>query len=211
MNRAEIITAAQAYMDRYDDELVGAMSAFFSIVEAKVNTALKTGAQAVRSQIPVVADQEYYALPCDFGGFRDVELVKGGQGATGFGGDTLSYASPEFMNGVKTEHGLRGYYTVIANQLQIRPAVGGDLIEVVYYQKVPSLIKDEDSNWLSENHPDAYIFGVCTEIAAFAKDELAYTGYDTRFKASVTDIIIDDQVTRWSGPTLQMQVDGLIV
>jgi hypothetical protein len=211
LNRAEIITAAKAYMDRYDEELADTMSAFFKVVEAKVNTALKTGAQAVRSQIPVVDGLEYYALPCDFGGFRDIELIRGGHSANVFAGNTLVYASPEFMNGAQPEHDRRGYYTIIADQLQIRPAVEGDLIEVVYYQKVPSLIEDGDSNWLSENHPDAYIFGVCTEIAAFAKDDLAYAGYDARFKDSVGDIVFDDQVTRWSGPTLQVQVDGLIV
>jgi hypothetical protein len=211
LNRAEITTAAQAYMDRYDEELVDTMPAFFSVVEAKVNTALKTGAQAVRSQIPVVGGLEYYALPCDFGGFRDIELIRGGYSAKVFAGNTLIYASPEFMNGAQPEHDRRGYYTIIADQLQIRPAVEGDLIEIVYFQKVPSLKEDDDSNWLSENHPDAYIFGVCAEIAAFAKDDLAYAGYDARFRTSVNDIMVDDQVTRWSGPTLQVQVDGMIV
>lgn len=211
MNRSEIVTAAQSYTDRYDEELVGAIPAFLSVVESKVNTSLKTGAQSVRAQIPVVADQEYYALPCDFGGFRDIELVRGGVGSNGFGGNTLTYASPEFMNGAKVQNGLRGYYTIVANQLQIKPAVDGDLIEIVYYQKVSSLKNDTDSNWLSEDHPDAYIFGVCTEIAAFAKDDAGYVGYDMRFKESINNIIVDDQATRWSGPALQTQVDGLIV
>ena len=220
MNRAEIVTAAQAYMDRYDEELVSTMPAFLSIVEAKVNTALKTGEQEVRAQIHLEDDQEYYGLPDDFGGFRDVELVKKGSAnlgvnnsTSGFGGKTLTYASPEYMNQLERRQDgwHQAYYTIIANQIQVSPPANGDILEVVYYQKVPGLKEDTDSNWLSEKHPDAYIFGVCTEIAAFAKDEIAYTGYDERFKASVTDIIIDDQITRWSGPSLQIQVDGLIV
>ena len=220
MNRAEIVTAAQAYMDRYDEELVGTMPAFFSIVEAKINTALKTGEQSVRAQIHLVDGQEYYGLPEDFGGFRDVELVTKGSAnlginnaTSGFGGKTLTYASPDHMNQLERRQDgwHQSYYTVIANQIQVAPPANGDILEVVYYQRVPSLHEGTDSNWLSEKHPDAYVFGVCTEIAAFAKDDLAFQGYDARFKTAVTDIIIDDQITRWSGPSLQIQVDGLIV
>ena len=220
MNRAEIIKAAQAYTDRYDDEMVETLPAFFDVVESKVNTALKTGEQSVRAQIHLSDGQEYYGLPDDFGGFRDVELVKKGSAnlsvadaVSGFGGKTLTYASPEYMNQLERRQDgwHQAYYTVIANQIQIAPPAHGDVLEVVYFQKVPSLKGDGDSNWLSEKHPDAYIFGICMEIATFAKDGMAYDGYSTRFRESVSDIIFDDQVTRWSGPSLQTQVDGLIV
>ena len=207
-------------MDRYDEELVNTMPAFFSVVEAKVNTALKTGEQSVRAQIHLEDGQEYYGLPDDFGGFRDVELVKKGSAnlginnaTSGFGGKTLIYASPEHMNQLERRQDgwHQSYYTVVANQIQVSPPANGDILEVVYFQKVPGLKEGADSNWLSEKHPDAYIFGVCSEIAAFAKDDLAYQGYVIRFKESVSDIIFDDQVTRWSGPSLRTQVDGLIV
>ena len=50
-----------------------------------------------------------------------------------------------------------------------------------------------------------------TEISAFAKDDIAFASYDARFKESLNDITMADQVTRWSGPTMYVQVDGLIV
>ena len=70
---------------------------------------------------------------------------------------------------------------------------------------------DDESNWLSEKNPDAYIFGLCAEIAAFAKDDISFQVYDSRFKESLANITQDDQVTRWSGPALRVQVDGLTV
>ena len=39
MDYAAIKAAAQAYTDRYDEELVSAMPAFTRVVESKINTA----------------------------------------------------------------------------------------------------------------------------------------------------------------------------
>lgn len=219
MNRKDIIAAAQAYVDRYDEELASAVNSFLRVVESKINTALKVGEQSVRAQIYLEDNQEYYGLPDDFGGFRDVELIKKGSanlsvvGAkSGFGGQTLTYATPEHMNGLERRgHVNHKHYTVIANQIQISPPSNGDILEVVYYQTVPALQSDDDTNWLTEKHPDAHIFGLCAEMAAFAKDDISFQLYDARFKESLANITQDDQVTRWSGPHLRVELDGLIV
>lgn len=219
MDQSKVISASKAYTDRYDEELNDAIPAFLRIVESKINTAMKTGEQSVRAQIRLTANQEYYSLPADFGGFRDVELVRKGSGSIGhhnaqspIGGHTLVYLSPEEMNKIsRGQHQNNMYYTVIANQIQIAPPQTDDILEVVYYQLVPPLLSPTDTNWLSEKHPDAYVFGLCAEISAFAKDEMGFQGYDARFKESLASITMDDQITRWSGPSLRTQVDGLTV
>ena len=219
MDLKGISSAAQSYTDRYDQELESAIPAFLRVVESKINTALKVGEQSVRAQIYLEDNQEYYGLPDDFGGFRDVELIKKGSAnlghinaKSGFGGQTMIYATPEHMNGLERRgNSNHNFYTIVANQIQIAPPANGDVLEVVYYQLVPPLMSDDESNWLSEKHPDAYIFGLCAEIAAFAKDDASFTTYDARFKESLANITQDDQVTRWSGPALRVEVDGLIV
>jgi hypothetical protein len=219
VNYGDLIKASKAYTDRYDQDLDDAIPAFTKIVESKINTAMKTGEQSVRAQIRLEAEQEYYSLPSDFGGFRDVELVKKGSGSidhhnalSPIGGKTLVYLSPEEMNKVaRAGHQENMHYTVVANQIQIAPPQADDILEVVYYQLVPPLANPEDSNWLSDKHPDAYIFGLCAEISAFAKDDVGFQGYDARFKESIASITMDDQITRWSGPSLRTQVDGLTV
>jgi hypothetical protein len=214
VDQSKVISASKAYTDRYDEELDDAIPAFLRIVESKINTAMKTGEQSVRAQIPLNAGQEYYSLPCDFGGFRDVELVNTGGSANsnGAAGKTLVYLAPEEMNKISRGGNQRNmYYTITANQIQIAPAHADEVLEVVYYQLVPPLLNPTDSNWLSDKHPDAYVFGLCAEISAFAKDEVSFQGYDARFKESLASITMDDQITRWSGPSLRTQVDGLVV
>ena len=211
MNYKEIVEAAKAYTDRYDDELAAAMPAFTRVVEGKINNALRTGEQSVRAQISMQRGQEYYSLPCDWGGFRDVELLSPGQTH----GLALVYLSPEEMNKVSRQNnssrGPHSYYTVIAGQIQIAPPADDQMLEVVYYQRLPELNKDDDTNWLTAKNPDAYIFGLCTEISAFAKDQMAFETYKARFIDALMDITMEDQVTRWSGPALRVQVEGLVV
>lgn len=212
MNYKEIVVAAQAYTDRYDEELTDSMTAFTRVVEAKINNALRTGDQSVRAQIWLRSDEEYYSLPCDFGGFRDVEILHEGQQH----GRTLVYLAPEEMNKISRQNnsaftGNHNYYTVIAGQIQVAPPADHQVLEVVYYQRLPELKNDDDTNWLTEKNPDGYIFGLCTEISAFAKDAMLFETYKQRFNEAMIDITREDQITRWSGPALRTQVDGLVV
>ena len=210
MNLKEITTAAQAYCDRYDEELVTSMPSFLKVVEGKINNALRVGDQSIRAQIYLERDNEYYGLPSDWGGARDVEILHQGEQH----GRTLTYLAPEEMNKLSRKNGGRNrhnYYTIIANQIQIAPPTDNEILEIVYYQRLPALEGDGDTNWLTEKNPDAYIFGLCTEISAFAKDIAGYETYKARFAESMIDITMEDQVQRWSGPALRVQVDGLVV
>ena len=211
MNYGEIKRIAQSYTDRYDQELVDAIPAFTKIVEGKINNALRTGDQSVRAQIWLQRDEEYYGLPDDWGGARDVEILTDG---TRTGGRTLTYLAPEEMNKLSRKHDGRNrhnYYTIIAGQIQVAPPTDNEVLEIVYHQRLPALVNDDDSNWLTEKNPDAYVFGLCTEIGAFAKDEMTFASYDSRFKEALANVTQEDQVTRWSGPALRVQIDGLVV
>jgi hypothetical protein len=212
MNYKEIVDAAKAYTDRYDEELASAIPAFTRVIEGKINNALRTGDQSVRAQIWLQRGEEYYSLPCDWGGFRDVEILHAGEQH----GRTLVYLSPEEMNKLSRKRdsdidARHNYYTVIAGQIQVAPPTDNEVLEVVYYQRLPELKNDADTNWLTEKNPDAYIFGLCTEISAFAKDEMAFASYQQRFMDSLMDITMEDQVTRWSGPALRVQIEGMVV
>jgi hypothetical protein len=210
MNLKQIKEVAQSYCDRYDQELVDALPSFIKIVEAKINNALRTGEQAIRSQIYLELDQEYYGLPSDWGGARDIEILEEGQQH----GRTLTYLAPEEMNKISRKSNSRNrhnYYTIIANQIQIAPPCDREILEIVYYQRLPELVEEDDTNWLTEKNPDAYVFGLCTEIGAFAKDDVIFMTYDGRFKESLSNVTQEDQITRWSGPAHRVQYDGLVV
>lgn len=210
MNYGEVIAAAQAYVDRYDEELVTAIPSFTRVVESKINTALKVSGQAVQAtQIWLDENETYYGLPVDFGGMRDIQIVKKGEGGQA---KTLVYVNPEeFLRVVAEPDRGRFCYTLVADQIRIPSPASDEMLELTYYQLVPPLTEMDESNWLTEKHPETYIFGLCAEMGAFAKDDQVFAGYDGRFKETLFNITQDDAVTRWSGPSLRTAVEGMVV
>ncbi len=209
MNYSEIVNAAINYSDRKDVETAASIDDFLKIVEARVNKKLKTQKQGSRSSIPIVTSQVLYSLPVDFAGLRDISIKSADRKRT------LKFTTPEGMNNLEDnptplfqDPALQdAWYSIIADQIQIYPPQKDtDTIELVYYKIVPNLNATDTNNWLSDNHPDCYTFGLLVEISAFAKDAEATGLWDSRFKESMTDIHLDDAKTRWSGPPLYVQV-----
>lgn len=211
MNYTEIKETALNYADRQDSEVIDNIDNFLKIVESRVNKLLKVQKQTMRTKVLTVADQEYYGLPDDFGGLRDIEV-------SDFAGDTrntLRYLNPEQMNSAASQSDLNrsgniksqaGYYTIIANQLQIYPPQDGLVLEIIYYQNIAPLTEASPTNWLSDSNPDCYIFGLLTEINAFVKDAATSGLWDGRFKTALAEITKDDKDTRWSGTPLSIRI-----
>ena len=209
MNYLEVKEIALSYSDRESDaELPAKIDSFLRIVEARVDRVLKVQRMTVRTLLTTVAGQEYYGLPSDFAGLRDIE-VRSADTVDGEARDrvTLEYLSPEQMNSATGIPASQSniYYTIIANQLQISPPQDSNVLELVYYRKLPNLTENDNTNWLSEDNPDTYVFGLMVEISAFVKNEQSTALWDARFKESLAEIDLDDSKSRWSGTALQMR------
>jgi len=202
MNYDDIISSALSYSDRdVNSEAASKVSDFISVLEAKLNRRLKVSQMAKRSVTTTVAGQEYYSLPTDFAGLRDIE-IKDEINSTEK--QTLTFLPPERSNEYsgRTLSSNQTFYTIIANQIQIIPARSNKIMEVVYYQRIPSLTPANTSNWLSDTYPDIYIFGLMTEISAFVKDAEAAGLWGARFEEAISELKGDDKNSRWSGATM---------
>ena len=204
MNYSEITQLALDYADRNDTEVTSKIDLFLKIVETRINRFLKTKDMSARTTIATVTDQEYYDLPSDFAGLRDIEFR---ESASSDKRVTLQYIAPQQMNYAYTANLKSSYYTIIGNQIQIHPAPEtGNIIEIIYYQKLTPLTSVSSTNWLSNNNPDVYTFGLLVEINSFVKDAASKVLWDERFKEALAEIQLDDDKIRWSGPALQTRV-----
>ena len=206
MNYDEIKTLALSYSDRSDTEVTDRMDNFIKIVESRINRFLMTMDMTTRAFVLTVEDQQYYRLPADFNGLRDIEVKSTIEGRSKL---THSYLNPEQMNAQYSgvEQGGEAFYTIIADQIQVWPTAVDDMIlEIVYYKKVPNLNAVDTENWISLDNPDCYTFGLMTEISAFTKDVDAFKLWDARFKESLGEIDLRDEKNKWSGTPLQTRV-----
>jgi len=210
MNFTEITELALSFADREDDEVTSRMPQFILLVESRINRKLKVLEMSARSVVDLTTtdpDQEYFQLPDDWMGLRDIEInIPDGKRIP------LTYLNPEQMNNVGSKGDQFGqnmakvYYTIIARQIQIYPPQTEGFLEIVYYQQVPNLNATDPNNWISDEYPDCYINGLLVQISAFTKDKDALAVWKDLFDEALGEITIEDQENRWSGTPLTTKV-----
>jgi hypothetical protein len=207
MTYQELVDAAQAYADRYDLEVANNIDVFIIMAESRMNRVLKTRKQSARVYTPAVDDQEYYALPPDYAGMRDIQ-INSDIPAADHSVSSFSYLSPEQLNNRRDQpSGGKNYYTIIADQIQIYPKQSvGCVLEIIYFQKVPPLTSDNTENWMSQDYPDIYLSGVVAEIELFVKNYDAAGIWAQRLVMATQELDASDNTERWSGSSLVMRV-----
>jgi len=206
MNYTELVDASKAYADRQDIEVSSNMDVFIAMGEGRINRLLKTREQSCRAYIITVDGQEYYSLPSDYVGMRNIQLNSGSP-ASSHKVTPYHYTSPEHMDHIRQNVSSgKLYYTVIANQIHVYPCLAsGQTIEIVYYQKVPMLTSSAVTNWLSINHPDAYLAAICAEISLFVKDYEVAQLWDVRLTRSIDELKDSDVEERWAGSSMTIR------
>lgn len=201
MNYSDIVDTALAYADRTDStEVASRIDKFLRVVEARVNRVLQTRMQSKRAQIVTTEGQEFYGLPDDFAGLRDIEIVVDNNR------QTLQFMAPEALSLHINSSGVTPAYTIIGNSIRVWPQGGNQVIEILYYQRIIPLSSTATENWLSKISPDAYIQGLLVEINTFVKDADAAALWDGRFRQTLADMELEDSWDRWSGPTMSVRL-----
>ena len=199
MNYQTIVDLALSYADREDVEVVNRMDGFLRMVESRINKRIQTWKMTSRAVIDMVSGQEYYGLPCDFSGMRDIEVYPSDSGTDRI---TPCYLNPEQMNTAILNGSDAVSYTIIADQIHITPQDDGKVLEIVYYANLPELSASLVTNWLSSDNPDIYVFGLLVEINSFVKDGDAASIWNARFMDELDSLQLEDQQLRWSGTPL---------
>lgn len=200
---------ATRFADRQDEEIAVLYPQYLAMAEARINRVLKTREQSTRAYTPTVKDTRYYSLPPDYRGMRDVQMTHQTPQDPRLTTRPMFYISPQKYNEIENSH-VDGklYYTVIANQIQILPAVdAGFTIEMVYYQKVPPLTETEPTNWMSADHPDIYIAALTGEISMFVKDYDAADKWFSRLNVAINELEVSDIKERWTGGDLTTRIE----
>ena len=200
MNLQEIHDAVKLYSDRSD---VNDITVYLRIVESRINRKLQTRNQCKRAHIVTTKGKEFYALPADFAGMRDICIRPS---IDSVDRTSLEYVAPVAMNSMIAQGTGSTSYTIIGNDVRLGADYDGRILEVIYYQRVLPLSETAPSNWVSESYPEAYIQGLMVEVCSYAKDPEAATMWEGRFVSTLDEMEFEDAVDRWSGPTLATKV-----
>jgi hypothetical protein len=208
MNYTEIVAAAKAYSDRLDAEVSVSMPIFITMAEARINRVLKVGDQTYRIYTKSIEGKEYYTLPPEYNGMRILQFNSGEVDSSESATFNLDYVTPEqIVDFQQYNLGLGHYYTIVNNSIQVYPPLSGDgTLEIVFYRKVPPLTSSNKDNWMSIDHPDIYLSGICAEIELFVKNFEAAALWNDRMSGAIKELQSNDVDKRWTGSTLVMRV-----
>ena len=162
-NYGELKTAVADWLNR--DDLTLVIPTFIDLAHAKLNRRLRVREMIQRSTASIT--DQFSNLPSDFLELRNIQLNVTIP-------KSLEYVTIEQMD---QERGLGNtarepvYYTLMGSTIEVFPTPDQSYtLELAYYQDIPTLSADADTNWLLTKAPDVYLYGALLQAAPYLKD-----------------------------------------
>ncbi len=98
--------------------------------------------------------------------------------------------------------GTPRFYSIVGRSIELAPtpASSGNM-DVAYYQAIPALVADGDTNWLLTYEPDIYLYTTLLHAAPFLQDDQ---------KTAVMENMVTKQVLAAVGMNKTVQLDSKI-
>ena len=161
-NYATLQAAVADYLNRQD--LTSQIQTFIQFVEADLSTRLRCREMVVRAT--TTSDEEFVTLPSDFIEALNLQITDGKT--------PLRYVTLDEADQIKNAqiyHKVMAY-SIVDSAIELVPAPTDNVeIDMVYYQKVPSLTDVATTNWLLAKAPDIYLYGALVHAAPFLVDD----------------------------------------
>ena len=188
------------------DDLTSVIPDFISLAEAQINRDVRHWKMEARSSGQQTGGDEYMQIPADW-----VETIR--LHLTGSGTSVINLISRDAMadkrQGDEDVSGTPIYYTHADSQFQLYPTPSADTdFELLYYQKIPSLISNAD-NWLLLDSPDVYLYGALLHSAPYLAEDERVAIWAQMYSAAVARLNEASESARYSGSGLKLKIRGL--
>lgn len=180
------------WLDR--DDLAGEIPDFVALAEARFNRDLRILNQEVSATITTGAPA--YAMPSDFRRIKRIWISgQPNRPLTQISGPSAAQTYP-------WSPGCTLSYYIENRTLHFLPEPNQALtLDCTYLSRITPLTSANQSNWLLEEHPDAYLFGALLEAAVYIRDQDAINYLDGRLTNTLQDINAASRRDSWgSGP-----------
>jgi len=192
------------FLNRTD--LTAVIPDFISLAEAQINRDVRHWKMEARSSGQQDPADEYMQIPPDW-----VESIR--LHLTGTGTSVVNPISRDAMADKRQKNedtsGTPMYYTHADSQFQLYPTPNATTdFELLYYQKVPSLISNAD-NWLLLDSPDVYLYGALLHSAPYLAEDERVAIWAQMYSAAVARLNEASESARYSGSGLKLKIRGL--
>jgi hypothetical protein len=188
----ELQSSVADFLNRGD--LTSVIPDFITMTESEFNRLLRVSNMSIRTRAPL--DSQYVKLPAGFLGMRNIDLLTDPV-------TPLSYKNLQNLD-IHRANDATGkplYYSIMQNNIEFAPVPDSEYtLEIVYYQKIPPL-SDNTTNWLLEEHPDAYLYGALMHSAPYLQADERVGLWAAKYNQIIQQIISSDEKAKFSGST----------
>ena len=189
------------------DDLTSVIPDFVALAEAQINRDVRHWRMEARSSGQQDPADEYMQIPADW-----VETIR--LHLTGTGTSVVNLVSRDAMADKRAAQenaaGTPRMYTHANGQFQLFPTPDATTnFELLYYQKIPSLITNTD-NWLLLEAPDVYLYGALLHSAPYLAEDARVAVWAQMYSAAVMQLNEASETARYSGSGLKLKIRGLV-
>ena len=192
-NYTELQASVADFLNRSD--LTSVIPDFITMAEADFNRTLRVRDMVKRSRAPITS--QYVKLPPDFMGMKNIDLLTDPV-------TPLTYKNLSELDAHRRRDstGKPLYYAIVQDNIEFAPVPDGDYtIEVVYYGKIEALSSENLTNWLLDNHPDAYLYGTLMHSAPYLQADERVGLWAGKYQQIIGQIMDSDEKIQFSGST----------
>jgi hypothetical protein len=200
---AELKTSITDFLNR--DDLDTATPTFISLAEADMQRKIRHWRQEKRSNANL--NSRYSDVPSDF-----LEVIR--FGVSGGNHSTLEIISQGDMLDLRMKSrdasGSPRYYALTAGEIELFPTPSAvTATELYYYSKIDNLSASNASNWLLQNHPDAYLYGALVHSAPYLADDARVSVWASLYQNAIGAINAESESVKFGGSGRRLKIRGL--
>jgi hypothetical protein len=200
---AELKTSITDFLNR--DDLDTVAPTFISLAETDMQRKIRHWRQEKRSNANL--NSRYSDVPSDF-----LEVIR--FGVSGGNHSTLEIISQGDMLDLRMKSrdasGSPRYYALTAGEIELFPTPSAvTATELYYYSKIDGLSDSNTSNWLLENHPDAYLYGALVHSAPYLADDARVAVWASLYQNAISSINAESETVKFGGSGRRLKIRGL--
>jgi len=199
MTYSELKTNIANYLNRSD--LTGQMDMFIDNVEGEINRRVRRKEMIKRAT--ATADAQYLSLPTDWLEGINVEIT-----SNDF--SPILQQSIEsldiYRKSINNKTGQPVYFAFVDDTMELAPTPDTSYtLQLTYYSKIDALSDSNTSNFLSNNHPDVYLYGALKHASIYLMEDERVAMFSQLFEKALEELKMEQEKAEFGKGSLMQR------
>lgn len=199
MTYSELKTNIASYLNRSD--LTDQMDMFIDNVEGEVNRRVRRKEMIKRAT--TTADAQYLSLPNDWLEAINVEIT-----SNNF--SPILQQSIEsldiYRKSINNKTGQPVYFAFVDDTMELAPTPDASYtLQLTYYGKIDALSDSNTSNFLSNNHPDVYLYGALKHASIYLMEDERVAMFSQLFEKALEELKMEQEKAEFGKGSLMQR------